>query len=173
MNSKKNDVDPMTLSLRASQVAVLRKFIEAALCDREGIDLGDLNPLDDLNPAERETFDALAKILGVALVDGPTCDICGGRFDDLEDGICGECGKPDEAQRFRVVVDFAFEGERASYREELKASAEKFGLEVRVLQEEGPGGGWPEVEYVGTFEAVRALCEWRGADDAEFIEEVE
>jgi len=58
----------------------------------------------------------------------------------------------------------------------LKSIRFNYGLACRIIQESGPGGGWPEVELIGTKEAIDKYLDVytdRNRDGFEFaIEEV-
>ena len=51
----------------------------------------------------------------------------------------------------------------------LKRELSDRGLTMRVLQEEGPGGGWPEVEVEGDEETLRVwlVSQWSPGESAE------
>lgn len=74
---------------------------------------------------------------------------------------------------FKVVVDFAHEG-NIHWALALLRFTKEHGVAVRVEQEDGPGGGWPEVTIVGTREQIAAVVRHRcGSDDVMFEDEME
>ena len=73
---------------------------------------------------------------------------------------------------FKFVNDITLETP-----EEINAFArecEVLGIDFAILEECGPGGGWPEIELAHHDRAyLRAFCEKLGYDDAnDFIEEI-
>lgn len=70
----------------------------------------------------------------------------------------------------KAVVDMAFEeSDGRTAHEAARRIGLRLGLEIVVLTEHGPGGGWPEVELRGDrAEIDRALREvWGMVDDGE------
>jgi hypothetical protein len=70
-----------------------------------------------------------------------------------------------EADRVKVVEDFCYE-EFENLDEGLEWIRTK-GVEVRLLQESGSGGGWPVIELSGSREAVTRLLKesWNASDN--------
>jgi len=75
----------------------------------------------------------------------------------------------------KAMVDMAYdEADGRDAFEAAKTVGERYGIEVEVLVEHGPGGGWPEVALHGTrlqLESVLRVA-W-GMDDAQLEEEVD
>ena len=53
-----------------------------------------------------------------------------------------------------VQADVVWDGD---LHEDIQSYAREFGVKAIVLNESGPGGGWPVVEFRGTPNAIRAL----------------
>ena len=67
-------------------------------------------------------------------------------------------------ERTDVSLDLCFEGQ--TLEEAIADVKERYGVEVEVLQEHGPGGGWPFVSLSGTPDQLRkALREYWDLDD--------
>jgi len=86
----------------------------------------------------------------------------------------------DEARPTRLVVDFAHEGRgcircgegHEHWALQLLRFAARHKVAVTVLNEVGPGGGWPEVAVFGTREQLQAVANERAGDDAQLAEEI-
>lgn len=50
----------------------------------------------------------------------------------------------------------------------LSACCKKFNVSYKIIQEYGPGGGWPEVNISGTHENVKAFYTLYAGDDLDF-----
>ena len=46
-------------------------------------------------------------------------------------------------------------------------------IELKVMQEHGPGGGWPVIKYTGTVNALKEMIDafWGDSDLWKFIKE--
>ena len=64
-----------------------------------------------------------------------------------------------------IIIDLSYENDISELYEEFAKSS----IKLKVLQEEGPGGGWPEVELTGEEEDLRAWL-LENHDDPEDIE---
>jgi hypothetical protein len=72
---------------------------------------------------------------------------------------------------FKFIADIAVELDELV---NVQLEAEGYNVVMDVLQEVGPGGGWPEVEFsAATREDLLAYADEFGFEDAaEFIEEI-
>lgn len=50
--------------------------------------------------------------------------------------------------KYEMILDFAVE--EKSLKTELKKIEKKYNLKTKILRKRGPGGGWPEILFVGS-----------------------
>lgn len=65
-----------------------------------------------------------------------------------------------ERQTYTVELDWAGDESPLGF-------AKRYGLEVELLQEESPGGGWPLYAFTGTIYDLRRMCRDYAGDDAD------
>lgn len=67
-----------------------------------------------------------------------------------------------------IVIEIDTVLEDLSYDEWATQMRENYGVSTRMLQENGPAGGWPIIEYSGTRDALaRVLIEHFAASEGE------
>jgi len=63
-----------------------------------------------------------------------------------------------------IVLDMAYD--EPTLEEAIIRVETEFGLKLEVVNENGPGGGWPEIKFIGDkSEIIRFLDEAYGMDD--------
>jgi len=70
-----------------------------------------------------------------------------------------------------AIVDMAFDVEKETPEAVLAGIGAEFGIEGRIVQMVGPGGGWPEVELKGERASVEQALKDRGGMDDEDLAE--
>ena len=124
---------------------------------------------DDIVKLGKETD--LTKKVGAIAGKSTADEVEEDRSEDIEDDI-NKIGEPKNIDEANVTLDAMEPDEKG-----LVAFCKKKGIKWKIINMNGPAGGWPEVEYVGKKKDLEQMIKnfWEGDGEdsglAEFIEE--
>ena len=124
---------------------------------------------DDIVKLGKETD--LTKKVGAIAGKSTADEVEEDRSEDIEDDI-NKLGEPKNIDEANVTLDAMEPDEKG-----LVAFCKKKGIKWKIINMNGPAGGWPEVEYVGKKKDLEQMIKnfWEGDGEdsglAEFIEE--
>lgn len=69
----------------------------------------------------------------------------------------------------KIEFDVSWDERNETFADVMAEAVEKFGVEYAVIDESGPGGGWPVVWFTVSDEKLESFIDWMGyGDDMEF-----